>query len=294
MSVSVGDPAPDFTLAGTNDSMHSLGDFAGQPLVLIFYPGDDTPVCTRQLNSYNDGLERFAEVDAQIVGISAQSVSSHDTFSDKHGFGFPLLADVDKEVAGRYGTLGPLGWGDKVVNAWFQGVTSRTAGFNTIDIGAMNETTLLGTSVLMFIGAGPASTSGGIKVTTFAVLACVIWAEVRGERDVNVFRRRLPLSMVRQAIAIALLSVGFVVVASLVLMASDGLALIDALFESTSAFGTVGLSTGVTGSISTLGHLVLVAIMLCGRVGPLTFATAIVLRHRSRLYRHAEERPIIG
>ena len=192
------------------------------------------------------------------------------------------------------GTLGPLDWPDKVLNAWFQGVTSRTAGFNTIDIGAMNETTLLGTSVLMFIGAGPASTSGGIKVTTFAVLAFVIWAEVRGDRDVNVFRRRLPTTMIRQAVAIALLSIGFVVATSLFLMASDGLELTDALFESTSAFGTVGLSTGVTGSISTVGHLVLVAVMLCGRVGPLTFATAIALRDRSRLYRHAEERPIIG
>lgn len=192
------------------------------------------------------------------------------------------------------GTLGPFGWPDKLMNAWFQGVTPRTAGFNTVDIGAMNETTLFATSVLMFIGAGPASTSGGIKVTTFAVIACVIWAEVRGERDVNVFRRRLPAPMIRQALTIALLSVEFVVATSLFLMSNDGLELTDALFESTSAFGTVGLSTGVTGSISTVGHLLLVGVMLCGRVGPLTFATAIALRERSRLYRHPEERPIIG
>lgn len=110
MSLSVGDRAPDFTLPGTNGSTHSLSDFAGSPLVLVFYPGDDTPVCTRQLNSYNDGLDRFAELDAQVVGISAQSVASHDTFADKHGFAFPLLADVDKEVAARYGTLGPIGF----------------------------------------------------------------------------------------------------------------------------------------------------------------------------------------
>ncbi|MFT4656666.1 MAG: peroxiredoxin Q/BCP [Candidatus Aldehydirespiratoraceae bacterium] len=110
MSLSVGDRAPDFTLPGTNDSTHSLADFAGKPLVLVFYPGDDTPVCTRQLNSYNEGIEQFAELDAQIVAISAQDVSSHTTFSNKHGFTFPLLADVDKEVAGRYGTLGPIGF----------------------------------------------------------------------------------------------------------------------------------------------------------------------------------------
>jgi len=110
MSLTVGDRAPDFTLPGTNESTHSLSDFAGKPLVLVFYPGDDTPVCTRQLNSYNEGLEQFAELDAQVVGISAQDVESHDAFSDKHGFQFPLLADVDKEVAGRYGTLGPIGF----------------------------------------------------------------------------------------------------------------------------------------------------------------------------------------
>jgi peroxiredoxin Q/BCP len=110
MSLRVGDPAPEFTLPGTNETTYSLGDFAGKPLVLVFYPGDDTPVCTRQLNSYNDGIDQFTELDAQVVAISAQDVTSHDAFSDKHGFTFPLLADVDKEVAGRYGTLGPIGF----------------------------------------------------------------------------------------------------------------------------------------------------------------------------------------
>jgi peroxiredoxin Q/BCP len=110
MSLTVGDRAPDFTLPGTNGSTHSLSDFAGKPLVLVFYPGDDSPVCTRQLNSYNEGIEQFAELNAQVVAISAQDVGSHDAFSDKHGFRFPLLADVDKEVASRYGTLGPIGF----------------------------------------------------------------------------------------------------------------------------------------------------------------------------------------
>ncbi len=191
-------------------------------------------------------------------------------------------------------TLGALDLGDKLLAGWFQGVSPRTAGFNTIDIGSMNDVTLFGITVLMFIGAGPASTSGGIKVTTAAVLTAVIWAEVRGEPDVNVFRRRIPTSMVRAALTIVLLSVGLVVGTSLVLMANDGLELTSALFESASAFGTVGLSTGVTGSISAFGHMVLVVVMFAGRVGPVTFATAIALRSNSRLYRHPEERPIIG
>ena len=110
MSLSVGEAAPDFELPGTGGRGYSLAEFAGRPVVLVFYPGDDTPVCTKQLNSYNDGIEQFAELDAQVLGISAQDVASHEGFADKHGFGFPLLADVDKVVAGAYGTLGPLGF----------------------------------------------------------------------------------------------------------------------------------------------------------------------------------------
>jgi peroxiredoxin Q/BCP len=110
MSVGVGDRAPDFTLPGTGGREYSLSEFLGQPIVLVFYPGDDTPVCTKQLNAYNDGLDQFEALDAHIIGISAQSVDSHESFSGKHGFDFPLLADTDKEVAASYGTLGPIGF----------------------------------------------------------------------------------------------------------------------------------------------------------------------------------------
>ena len=110
MSVGVGDAAPDFTLPGTGGQEYSLSDFAGQALVIAFYPGDDTPVCTKQLNSYNDDIEQFTELNAQVIGISAQDVSSHEGFSNEHGFTFPLLSDTDKLVAGLYGTLGPMGF----------------------------------------------------------------------------------------------------------------------------------------------------------------------------------------
>ena len=110
MSISVGDAAPPFTLSATGGGEASLSDFLGKPLVLVFYPGDDTPVCTKQLNSYNDDLSQFEALNAQVVAISAQSVESHEKFSDKHGFKFPLLADTDKSVAAAYGTLGPLGF----------------------------------------------------------------------------------------------------------------------------------------------------------------------------------------
>jgi len=110
MSVGVGDRAPGFTLTGTGGETYSLSDFAGKPVVLVFYPGDDTPVCTRQLNAYNDGLDQFEALDAQILGVSAQGVDSHNAFSGKHGFKFPLLADTDKQVAAAYGILGPIGF----------------------------------------------------------------------------------------------------------------------------------------------------------------------------------------
>ncbi len=110
MSVGVGDPAPDFTLPGTGGRSYSLSDYRGQPVVLVFYPGDDTPVCTRQLNSYNDDLAEFEQVGAQVLAISAQDVTSHERFAGKHGLAFPLLADTDKKVAAAYGTLGPLGF----------------------------------------------------------------------------------------------------------------------------------------------------------------------------------------
>lgn len=110
MSISIGDRAPAFALPSTGGSTVSLADFAGRPVVLVFYPGDDTPVCTKQLNSYNNDVEQFESLDAQVLGISAQSIDSHERFSDKHGFKFPLLADTDKAVAGLYGTLGPLGF----------------------------------------------------------------------------------------------------------------------------------------------------------------------------------------
>ena len=104
--INVGDAAPDFTLPGTGARNYSLSQYRGSPVVLVFYPGDNTPVCTKQLCSYNDELSQFAGLSAQVLGISAQDVASHEAFAAKHGFRFPLLADVDKAVHRAYGVLG--------------------------------------------------------------------------------------------------------------------------------------------------------------------------------------------
>ena len=106
----VDDPAPDFTLPGTGGREYSLSEYAGQPVLLVFYPGDDSPVCTRQLTSYSGDLAQFNELGAQVLGISPQDIESHQSFAERHGLGFPLLADTDKVVADLYGTLGPIGF----------------------------------------------------------------------------------------------------------------------------------------------------------------------------------------
>ena len=111
MSASVGHPAPDFTLPGTGGRDYALSAFRGQPVLLVFYPGDNTPVCTTQLNQYSNDFEEFDGLGAQVLAISPQSVDSHEKFSCKQGgFKFPLLADEDKSVGSAYGILGPLGF----------------------------------------------------------------------------------------------------------------------------------------------------------------------------------------
>ncbi|MEY2426070.1 MAG: thioredoxin-dependent peroxiredoxin [Actinomycetota bacterium] len=110
MAVGVGDVAPEFKLLGTGGVSYALNELRGHPVVLAFYPGDDTAVCTKQLDSYQADLTKFEEVDARVFGISPQSVESHDGFACRRGYSFPLLADTDKAVGAAYGVLGPLGF----------------------------------------------------------------------------------------------------------------------------------------------------------------------------------------
>jgi trk system potassium uptake protein TrkH len=148
--------------------------------------------------------------------------------------------------------------------------------------------------VLMFIGGGSAGTAGGIKVTTFALLGFVILAEVRGEPSVHAMGRKLPAAIQRQALTIALLSVGLVMTATLALLALTPFTLNQVLFEVTSAFATVGMTTGITTGVGTAGHLILIALMFIGRLGPVTAAAALALRQHTRRYELPEERTIVG
>ncbi len=191
-------------------------------------------------------------------------------------------------------TLGELAWHDRILAGFFQSVQTRTAGFNSVDISQLDDATLLGMDVLMFIGGGPAGTAGGIKVTTFGVLLFILIAEMRGDGVVNIFGKRLSQAVHRQAIAVVLASVALVVGSTIAIMLISGLDLDRVLFEAISAFGTVGLSTGITASLPVPAQLILVMLMFLGRLGPITFATALALRPRSILYQLPKERPIIG
>jgi trk system potassium uptake protein TrkH len=191
-------------------------------------------------------------------------------------------------------TLGPMSAPDALVNALFHSVVPRSAGFNSVDVASLREPSLLVTEILMFIGGGSASTAGGIKVTTFAVLGAVMWAELRGDPDVVVFERRIPDRAVRHALTVALLAIGVVMLATMALLATSELPRAALFFETVSALGAVGMSMNLTPLLPDASQLIMVVLMVLGRVGPPTLFAALVLRDRRRLYRNAEERPIIG
>ncbi|MFF7656588.1 TrkH family potassium uptake protein [Streptomyces sp. NPDC007983] len=192
------------------------------------------------------------------------------------------------------GTLGAFSTPRKVLNGFFTSTMTRTAGFNSIDTGALHPSTLLLVCMLMFIGGGSAGTAGGIKVTTFAVLGAAILAEVRGEPTSAVMGRRLAPQVLRQALTVVLLGIGLVMAATLALLTVTKADFEAILFEVVSAFGTVGLSTGITADLPASGQLVLTLLMFIGRLGPVTLVSALALRERTRRYQLPEERPVIG
>ncbi|MHA6803689.1 TrkH family potassium uptake protein [Salinifilum ghardaiensis] len=191
-------------------------------------------------------------------------------------------------------TFGPLTVPTKFLAGFFAAVMPRSGGLNTVDIGEMNSVSLLVQDILMFIGGGSGSTAGGIKVTTFALLAFAIAAELRGEPSVHVMGRKLPVDVQRQALTIVLLTVGLVVLTTTTLLALTDFAMDAVLFEAISAAATVGLSTGITPDLPPAAHMLMSALMFIGRLGPITLGAALALRTRPRRYERPEERPIVG
>jgi len=191
-------------------------------------------------------------------------------------------------------TLGPMGLGAKLLNAAFHSVMPRTAGFNSLDVGAFEDQTLMANYFLMFIGGGSAGTAGGIKVTTFVVLFAIVLSEVLGRRDAGLFDRRFGSEVERQALTVTAMAGGIVFAAATYIASITHLPLPEILFECISAFATVGLSTGITADLPPSAQLVIVVLMFVGRVGTITVATALAVGRPPRPYRFPKENLIVG
>lgn len=197
-------------------------------------------------------------------------------------------------------TLGILSWPEKLMVAAFQAVSGRTAGFGTVDVSLLAESTLYFVVFLMFIGGAPGSTGGGIKTTTFGTIVMALWATMRGHRDVMVFHRRLPADTVAKAFYLAGLAIVLVSVVTLILAFVEQQGFLSTLFEVTSAAATVGMSTGdgashsLSAAFSDGGKLLIALLMLIGRIGPLAISIAVVGGSHHARYRYAEEKVVIG
>ena len=191
-------------------------------------------------------------------------------------------------------TVGGLEGDDKVLATLFASVMPRSGGFSTFDVHGMHEGSWLLLDAVMFVGGGSASTAGGIKVTTFAILLLAILSEARGDRDMEAFGRRIPRESLRLAVAVTIVGAVTVFLATLLILEITGETLDVVLFEVISAFATVGLSTGLTPELPDAAKYVLSALMFAGRTGTITVAAALALRDRRRVIRYPEERPIIG
>lgn len=183
---------------------------------------------------------------------------------------------------------------ERVLASLFQSVTTRTAGFNTVDISSLRQITLFMMSILMFIGASPGSTGGGIKTTTFFILLLSIITILKDERFNTIFRRRIPYQVVNRAFAILVSAMAVVIVATLLLGFTEEFSFMQVYFEAVSAFGTVGLSTGITPKLTDFGKIVIMICMFVGRLGPLTIVLAIRNTQRTRLVTFPEERVMVG
>lgn len=192
------------------------------------------------------------------------------------------------------GTLGELSLKGKILGSYFQSVSPRTAGYNTVSITDMRAATLFFMIILMFIGASPASTGGGVKTTTFAVLTAAIWALIRGKNDAEVFRRRIPQGIIYKSFSVVFIAAALVIFVAMMLSISENFPFLNILFEVVSAFGTVGLTTGITPSLTDTGKLWISLTMFAGRVGPVTLALALAMRTKKSSIQYPEGKITIG
>lgn len=191
-------------------------------------------------------------------------------------------------------TLEPLNAGEKIIASFFQSVVPRTAGFNSVNIANLYDTTIFLFIILMFIGGSPGSTAGGIKTTTFGTLILTTIGIIRGDKDVVIYRKRISNDIINRSLAIATIGMTLIMIVSFVLTVTESATFLDVLFETTSAFATVGLSRGITPNLSNFGKILIILTMYFGRVGPLTMAFAFSKKDKSGNFRYSEGNIIVG
>ena len=206
-------------------------------------------------------------------------------------FGAIVIFLLEFNNAATIGAQDPVA---RPMTAAFMSMMTRSGGFATVDVGQMNGSTLLAMDMFMFVGGGSASTAGGIKVTTLAVLFLAALAEARGDKDMQVFERRIPNDVLRLAVSVTLWGATIVATSSVAILHITKAPLDMVLFDVISAFATCGLSTGLTETLPDSGKYILSATMWAGRVGTVTLAAALAVSQRRQLFRRAEERPIVG
>jgi trk system potassium uptake protein TrkH len=197
-------------------------------------------------------------------------------------------------------SIGALSIPQRILASLFHSVTTRTAGFNTVDISTLTHPTLFLFILLMFVGASPGGTGGGIKTSTFGVMCTALWCTIRGQRDATAFRRKIPQESVAKSFFIAMLGMFFVIFITILILGVEKKPLLRCLFESVSAFGTVGLSTGDGGSLSLVasyspvGKILTTLLMFIGRVGPLTIGSAFIYKGGVTMYKYPEGKILVG
>lgn len=275
-----------FNNAGFSLFTSSLIDFAEDPLVLI-------PVSIAIIVG-GLGFPVLLELGRHLRNTAAWSLFVRVTLVMTSflvivpTFAFWISEWDNPQTMGKFSSLGQF------VSSLFMSVTARTAGFNIFDYAEVEKESLVLTNVLMFIGGGTAGTSGGVKVTTIAVVFFIVMAEIRGRTDVVIGARRIPDSLQRQAVSLMFISTALVVAVTSLMMAITTFTFEQVLFEVISAFGTVGLSMGITPDLSVAGQVVMIFMMLLGRTGPMVLATALSFSYGKLKYRFPEETIAIG
>lgn len=275
-----------FDLMGQKEAFSSFTSYTSDPLVSV----------TLMLLIVSGGLG-FAVWNDILKNKSYKKLHIHSKLVVSVTV-FLLVSGFIVFFAAEYGnpdTLGALSRGARPLAAMFQSVTTRTAGFNTISQADMGNASVITTLAFMFVGGSPGSAAGGIKTATLGVIVFAVAAFIRGKSDTEIFKRRINKDLVIKAFVIAVTGIMLVSVVTVIISASNDVTLKQAVFEAISAFGTVGLSTGITPGLSTVSKVTVIVTMLLGRVGILTMAIAVATGNGPKpLYRYREDRVMVG